>query len=330
MSAGFLADLISRGIAEGSFPSAAAVVGRGADIYDMACAGYIYLPDGSAPDAHTLYDMASLTKLMAPTMLALRAIEDGALALDDELSAFFDVSDDKARITIRMLMTHTGGFPASFRLTRGYREILSRPLATAPGGAPVYSCMGFILLGKIFEKLYATPLDILARERVFAPLHMTETGYLPKTGVFAHTEAGCVPGVVHDENARLLGGVSGNAGVFSNIRDMSRFARMLSLRGDGFIAPETLAMAIANYTPGYDVHRGLGFHLGGTPDNYIGTRFPPESFGHTGFTGTSLVVDPFSGLYAVLLTNRVHPSRENQKLFPFRRAFHDAVYEHYN
>ena len=132
--------------------------------------------------------------------------------------------------------------------------------------------------------------------------------------------------MVHDENARFLRGVSANAGVFSNIEDMIRFCTMLSKNGDGFLSTALMKKATVNYTPGFDVHRGLGFHMAGTEYNYMGDLFPVCSFGHTGFTGTSVAVDPTTGFYVILLSNRVHPTRENLKLFPFRRRLHNALY----
>ena len=160
---------------------------------------------------------------------------------------------------------------------------------------------------------------------------MASTGYLPTGDNIAATEISrrtgkLIQGVVHDENARFQGGVSGNAGVFSNVPDMIRFCEMLALGGKGYLAPATLQAAIRNRTPGFDTHRGLGFHLAGVDANFMGDLFPVDSFGHTGFTGTSFAIDPHTGFYVILLTNRVHPTRENLKLMRFRRAFHNALY----
>ena len=290
----------------------------------------------------TRFDLASLTKVVSTAMLALLAIEEGNLTLYDRVARFFEAPADKGDITILELMTHTGGFTPSFHLweiTDAPEDaagcILRYPLAAKPDGTPRYSCMGFILLGKILEKVYGTPLNTLAQSRVFEPLGMRQTGYNPSGGNIAPTEidpatGAALCGVVHDENARFLRGVSGNAGVFSDIGDMVRFASMLAMAGKGLLSPATLRMATHNYTPCYDVHRGLGFHLAGTPENFLGDLFPAASFGHTGFTGTSLAVDPESGLYAVLLTNRVHPTRENEKHIRFRRCFHNRVYAEYS
>ena len=191
--------------------------------------------------------------------------------------------------------------------------------------------MGYIVLGKVLETVYGRPLDVLAHERVFEPLGMTHTGYCPMGGNIAATEVDpgtgiAWQGIVHDENARFLRGVSANAGVFSDIHDMIRFAQMLARGGDGYLSPATLRRAIACQAEDGEVRRGLGFHLAGTPENFMGDLVPPSAFGHTGFTGTSLLVEPETGFFAVLLANRVHPTRENTRLFRFRRKMHNVLY----
>ena len=323
----FLNDMLQSAVSDGCFPWAVAAVGRRDRVLARAAAG--------GADFQTRFDMASVTKILAPTMLALLTIEWGSLTLYDNVSRFFDAPADKADITILELMTHTAGFEPHFFLSGDPDDaacaILRHPLAAARDGTPRYSCMGFILLGKILEKIYNAPLDEAAHAHVFESLGMSSTGYNPSGGNIAPTEADPVTGkvlcgVVHDENARYLGGVSGNAGVFSDIDDMILFASMLAREGNGFISPATLRKAIRNYTPGHDVHRGLGFHLAGTPENFMGDLFPDSSFGHTGFTGPSIAVDPETGLYAILLTNRVHPTRDNDKHLRFRRCFHNRVY----
>lgn len=328
----FYQKMLENAVAEGVAPSLVAAVGRGGQV----------LFEGAAGDANldTRFDMASMTKILAPTMLALRALEEGMLTLWDSVARFFpDAPPDKANITIFQLMTHTAGFTPAFWLEdvcngpeEAARCILRSPLeAYPPDGVARYSCMGYILLGKILETAYGAPLDALAQEHVFAPLGMRDTSYCPQGENIAPTETNAATGqawqgVVHDENARFLRGVSGNAGVFSNIRDCERFAAMLAAWGGGYLCEATLRRAIYNYTPGQEVHRGLGFHLGGTPLSFMGDLFPANSFGHTGFTGTSLVVDPHTGLYTVILSNRVYPTRANEKIFRFRRLFHNKVY----
>lgn len=237
-------------------------------------------------------------------------------------------------------MTHTSGIAAHFHLTdwtddpaKAVDVILAQPLVARPGEATIYSCMGYILLGKILEQVGGQHLDRLARDWVFDPLGMTRTTYRPE-GDIAPTEwdsinGRLICGTVHDENARFLKGISANAGVFSDLDDMIRFAVMLACGGsqaDGsaFLSPAMYRLATTNQTPGKSEHRGLGFQLAGD-GSFMGDLFPAGSFGHTGFTGTSLAVDPSSGLYVVLLTNRVNPTRDNLAIIRFRKIFHNAI-----
>lgn len=327
----FLQPMLSDAVSNGVFPSAVVAVGCRETVFATCAAG--------DANVHTRYDMASMTKIMATTMIALRALEEGQLTLFDTVSQYFDAPEDKAGLTIFQLMTHTAGFTPTFHLSDeidnpadAVDAIFKRPLEAIPDGVPRYSCMGYILLGKILESIYSASLKQIGHDLVFGPLHMKNTAYTPNSRKnIAPTEISpktgiAWQGVVHDENARFLNGVSGNAGIFSNIDDCIRFAQMLSMGGNGFLSPATLKLAISNHTPGHEAHRGLGFQLGGTPLTFMGDLFPPDSFGHTGFTGTSLVIDPSSGLYVVLLTNRVHPTRTNEKLFRFRLLFHNRIY----
>ena len=327
--------LIRQGLEQGAYPSAALAVGMGQTVYRKETYG-------NCRDT-TLFDMASVTKVLSPTMIAFRFIEEGLLRLYDCVGDFFpDAPADKRDITVLQLMTHTGGFAAHFYLsdlTDDPREtakvILEHPLAYAPGGDPVYSCMGYILLGKILEKLGSAPLDVLAEKLVFAPLDMTHTGYHP-TGDIAPTERDpatgkLLQGTVHDENARFLGGISANAGVFSDLNDMIVFARMLACGGrkdDGtaYLSPAMLQAALRNRTPdSKGEYRGLGFNLAGSPRNFLGDLLSPRAYGHTGFAGTSIAVDPDTGLWVVLLTNRICPTRENTRLVRMRSLVHNAA-----
>lgn len=336
-----LDDFLEKGVSEGCFPGAAAACGDGEHVFAISCKGKIS-ENGPEVNTDTRYDMASLSKILGPTMIALRAMEDGDLTLYDPLPMFFEhVPEDKQEITIFHLMTHTAGFTPSFWLSEAVsdpkdalRAILERPLESGVGEKPNYSCMGYIVLGKVLEKLYGKPLNEIAQERVFGPLGMTHTGYCPTGGNIAATEVDPATGiawqgVVHDENARFLNGVSANAGVFSDIQDMIRFAQMLARGGDGYLAESTLKKATRCHAATADVRRGLGFHLAGTPQNFMGELTPDTCFGHTGFTGTSLLVEPESGFFVVLLANRVHPTRENMKMFRFRRSLHNSLYSYY-
>ena len=322
--------LIQQGLEQGAYPSAALAVGIG----ERTLLKQTY---GDCDDT-TLFDMASLSKILGPTMIALRFLEEGCFRLYDTVADFFPQAPaDKRDITILQLMTHTGGFPAHFFLSdytsdpaEAAQVILDHPLSQAPGGDPIYSCMGYILLGKILEKISGQPLDELAEDWVFAPLRMKNTGYHP-AGICAPTELDpttgkCLQGIVHDENARFLQGISANAGVFSNLDDMITFVKMLSLGGSGYLAPATLAAALRNRTPdSKGEFRGLGFNLAGSPKSFLGDLLSPRAYGHTGFTGTSIALDPDTGLWVVLLTNRVCPSRNNLKLIRLRSLVHNAA-----
>ncbi len=326
--------LVEEGIRDGAYPSACLSIGIGGHIYAYRAFG--------AATTDTQYDIASMSKIVSTTMIAFHMLEEGRIRLCDTLGYFFaDAPDDKKDITLLQLMTHTSGIPAHFFLSDetsdpadAARVILAHPLEQAPGVGPIYTCMGYILLGRILEKLAGASIDVLAQKYVFDPLGMTHTGYRP-TGDIAPTERDSATGellcgVVHDENARFLGGLSGNAGVFSTLGDVTRFAQMLALggvtpEGARFLSPAMLRAAIVNHTPHADTYRGLGFHLAGSPANYMGDLIGRRSFGHTGFTGTSLAVDPDTGLFVVLLTNRVCPTRANVKLTRIRYLVHNAA-----
>ncbi len=327
--------LIRQGLEQGAYPCAALAVGIGDTLYLKRTYG--------ACTENTLFDMASVTKILSPTMIALRFLEEGRLRLYDCVGDFFpDAPADKQPITILQLMTHTSGIAAHFYLSDhtadpagAARVILEHPLAQKPGSDPVYSCMGYILLGKILEKIGGAPLDELAQSYVLTPLGMANTTYHP-TGDIAPTEMDSatgklLQGIVHDENARFLGGISANAGVFSNLNDMITFTKMLACdgrRSDGapFLSPATLRAATANHTPdSKGEFRGLGFNLAGSPRNFLGDLMSRRTYGHTGFTGTSVAVDPETGLWVVLLTNRVCPTRENRTLVRMRALVHNAA-----
>ena len=324
--------LLQQGLEQGAYPSAAAAAGIGPELYFKGTYGEC--------DTHTLFDLASVTKILSPTMIALRFLEEGKLRLTDAVGDFFpEAPADKRKITVEQLMTHTGGIGDHFYFSDftddpgdAVKVILEHPLEQPPGGDPIYTCLGYILLGKILEQVGGAPLDVLAERFVFAPLGMNRTGYHPQ-GDAAPTEADpatLIPfqGVVSDRNARFLGGISANAGVFSDLEDMIRFGKMLACGGAPILRADTLRAAIEDRTPdSAGEHRGLGFLLASTPGSFLGDRMGAQAYGHTGFTGTSIAVDPDTGLWVVLLTNRNCPTRTNTKLFPLRPLIHNAAAE---
>lgn len=331
--------MLEQGLKDGVFSCYAAAIGEGDTLLFRAYNGNrMRVPDVLPLTEEALFDMASLTKVVGTTMAALRLIDDGKLALYDTLDRFFDRCYGKETITVRHLMTHTAGLEHVCLWEQGITPeqavdtILRVPPRFAPGEQTLYSCIGYILLGKILETIEGEPLDRIVKRLVFEPLGMTHSCYCPpKEAICVATEvdpASGIPycGVVHDENARFMRGVSGNAGMFCPLDDVIRFATMLSKRGDGFLSSRLFELAVHDFTPACEESRGLGFQLHGDKPFPAGDLIAFGSYGHTGFTGTSLYVDAKSGRYVVLLTNRIHPSRDNPQIFPFRRRFHNLVF----
>lgn len=333
---------VEQNISEELFPGAVICLGSMCHLRCMRAFGTL---DGERPvTLDTKYDMASVSKVAATTMVALRMLQDGALHLRDTVGSFFPAAEDKRGITVEQLMTHTSGIP-TFRIDealnrRGYTleeaiaATLDTPLHAKPGEETEYSCNGYIVLGGILERVGAMPLDRLARRLVFEPLQMMDTGYAPIDGVCAPTgwdpDSGAhVCGIHYDRNARYMRGVAGNAGVFSTIKDMARMAEMLAgggrFRGETFLSPEMFGEAVRCRTPSCAQHWGLGLMLS-DGKNAMGTAFPPHAFGHTGSTGTSICVDAERGYYVVALTNRLFYGRDDQRILAFRRRLHDLGY----
>ena len=340
--------LLDESIEQGCFPGYCFALGDRSGELCRGYGGYRSLtPEKIKLNAETLFDMASLTKILSPTMITLRLIEEGQLSLYDKLGLFFDTPADKKEITIFHLMTHSSGLPDHFFLQEAcegpedaVKAILSRELSYETGKEVEYTCMGYILLGKILEKITGKDLKELSEQYVFKPLAMKNTGYLPSGENIAPTEynkelGACLKGVVHDENAGFLNGISGNAGVFSDINDMSRFVFMLANRGYDpvskrrYLDGRIFERAVRNYTPHLSESRGLGFVINDFRLSSSGDLFSLGSYGHTGFTGTSFWVDNDTGFYAVLLTNRVHPDRSNDKIIRIRRLFHNLAMNEY-
>lgn len=337
---------IEKAIEEGYFPSAVLAIGKASELFVCEARGIIDIETREANNISTLYDMASLTKVFATTTLALKFIELGKISLSDNLGYYFTCDEEKQNINIFDLMTHTSGI-SNFSIKNevsdselALNSILNFPLAFERTTDVLYSDMGFILLGKVLEKVGEDNLDSLTKRYIFDPLDMNNTGFNPnRTTNVASTEYNSdmkahIKGFVHDGNARFLGGISGHAGLFSDINDCIKFVSMFSRFGETgsgrFLSRATIEKAITNYTMGMSENRGLGFKIYGGKNNFMGDLFSSSSFGHTGFTGTSFVVDPITGLYAILLTNRVHPTRDNLEIIRFRKIFHNIIASNYN
>ncbi len=264
-------------------------------------------------DEHTLFDMASVTKIVATTSLCLLAMEKGWIKTTDKLSKFFPgCPTDKENITLGQLLTHTSGIGGhqALNLPENTYEniaekILQLPLTYPTGTEVNYSCPGFILLGKILELVFGERLDVLFQKYIAEPLGMAESGFLPDrtNNIVNHNSTEELRGVVNDYNCQFLGGVAGNAGLFSNIADMTRYVNFLQKKGSPLISEATFLPYIENYTPECSQDRGLGFLYVTPRYNQAGGLFPAGSFGHCGHTGQSVFLDPESGFYVIILSD---------------------------
>ncbi len=335
---------LDQAVRDSAFPGAVAVVGDAGGILASASAGTLDWTPSPRPGLGTLWDIASLTKVVGLTTAIMRLTEAGTLSLDAPVQRYLPewTGPGKERVTVRDLLTHTTGLPAFRRL---YLETTDRdtlismvvetPLDTVPGARMVYSDFGLILAGRIVERVTGELLDRHLAGAVFEPLGMRETRYRPPPELLARiapTEfdpwrGRHVHGQVHDENTAVMGGVSAHAGLFSTARDLARFARMYLNRGtlDGvhFLDPRTIALFTRVQDPALS-HRALGWETP-TGANSAGRRLSAAAFGHTGFTGTSLWIDPENELFVLLMSNRVNPSRENRRVYDLRGALADAV-----
>lgn len=337
--------IVKVAIEEAVAPGVAIAVGRNGHIGYMKGYGYIdwNQPGSAAVDTNTLYDLASLTKVIATTTVAMILEEAGQLDLNRTVVSYLPEfnSPEKAQITVRQLLTHSGGLEAGaniYRTAKGRDQYLAqinaRPLEYTPGTRMIYSDWDMIILQLVMERITGKTLDVLAAEKIFKPLGMVDTQFQPPVSLRPRTaptqmdnERGLLWGSVHDENAWAMGGVAGHAGLFSTAKDLAIFSMTLLNGGEGpngvrIVKPATLARWTARQ--GKESSRTLGWDSpeGGSS---AGQFFSPWSFGHTGFTGTSIWIDPEKDLFVVVLTNRVNPISSNNRHVQLRRDVADAV-----
>jgi uncharacterized protein YbbC (DUF1343 family)/CubicO group peptidase (beta-lactamase class C family) len=331
--------VVGQGLADGRMPGAVVVVGRGDTVvFEKAYGQRAVVPLAEAMTVDTVFDMASLTKVVATTTAVMQLVERGVVRLNDPVASWVPGFEryGKGGVTVRHLLTHVSGLRPDVDLGdawKGYEAAIAlatdEVLQSPPGARFVYSDINFFLLGHIVARASGLPLERYVAERIFIPLGMTDSGFLPpieRMGRVAPTER-CrfldawpckapdvdpLRGVVHDPTARRMGGVAGHAGLFSTARDMTRFARMLlgggALNGRRVLAPLTVAKMIQPATPpGMTSLRGLGWDVDTSFSANRGELMPIGSFGHTGFTGTSLWVDPKTKLFVIFLSSRLHP-----------------------
>lgn len=331
-------EIVQAGIAAKAAPGAVVLIGRGDQtVYEKAYGTRATVPSIEPMTLDTVFDLASLTKVVATTTAVMTLVEQGRVRLNDPVASFVPGFDryGKAGITVRHLLTHVSGLRPDVDLHpwTGYDAALALAIdevpTTAPGEQFVYSDINFFLLGDIVARVTGESLDKYLTRVVFGPLGLRDTGFLPAKTLLpriAPTErcaeqdawpckrpdAAPLRGVVHDPTARRMGGVAGHAGLFSTAQDLQRFARMLinggELDGVRILSPATVARMITPVTlPANAGTRGLGWDIDTSFSSNRGDLFPIGSYGHTGFTGTSLWIDPASKSYVIFLSSRLHP-----------------------
>ena len=332
--------LLDEAVGDGGIPGAVAAAGQGPVTLGRWAAGQADAIAGRPMRPDTVFDLASLTKVVATTTVTLALASRDELGLGDPVAAYLPdaaVGRD-GRVAVSHLLTHTSGLPGSRRFYRwcGSRADLLRDLhlitpERPPGSGVAYSDPGFMLLGEVVAAVAGEPLDAAVRRLVTGPLGLAATRFRPNGPAerFAATErradGTAWTGVVHDENARLLGGVAGHAGLFAPADDLARFAAWW-VSDDDAVVPAALRQAAATcQTEGLGGRRGYGWACPGDAFDIVGAWWPATAVSHTGFTGTSLALDPASGLWVVLLTNAVHAGRDATAVQALRRAVHEAV-----
>ncbi|HKE21785.1 MAG TPA: exo-beta-N-acetylmuramidase NamZ domain-containing protein [Bryobacteraceae bacterium] len=331
--------VINEAIQQGRLPGAVLLVGHdGQIVYRKAYGNRAVYPQTEAMTADTVFDLASLTKVIATTSSLMKLFEEGRFRLNDRITDYFpEFQGGHSTITIRNLFTHFSGLKPDVPLNTpwsGYDTGIKLACTDPPDGPPgvryVYSDINFILLGELVQRLSGQPLSDYARDHVFQPLGMKETMFQPPVSLrsrIAPTErtpkdGPPLRGVVHDPTARNMGGVAGHAGLFSTADDLSRFAQMMinggELDGVRFVSPLTIQKFTEPQSPpDQSILRGLGWDIDSPHSGNRGELFPIGSFGHTGFTGTSIWIDPSTKTYVILLANSVHPT-QRPALTPLR------------
>ncbi len=340
----------------GIFPGSRYLVARGKEVLEEGWLGNsVVTPEIIPTTRDTLYDLASLTKPLVTGALSTLLAGRGRLHLESALEEYLPETAGRwiGRATLLELLAHRSGLPAWLPLylkvsdRDGYlREISSLTPEYRPGTRVTYSCLGYILMTLVLERVSGLPLDELARLEIFSPLGLQETFFRPPAALRCRVAAtemgnrreeemagdagrdflgwrqGVIWGECHDLNAYTLGGVSGNAGLFSSAQDLHAMALELLGCGRGLYDEKCLGLLREDLTPRLNENRSVGWQLARTPDCSAGPLLSPEAMGHTGFTGTSIWIDPEAGWILVLLTNRVHPHYRPVDMNAVRRQFH--------
>lgn len=342
-----LKNYLQSSISDSAFPGCAITVGyRNHLLFDEAFGRFTYDPLASPDQPNSIFDLASVTKVVVTTTLTMILYEQGRLNLDWPVQYVIPefMGEGKDQVTIRNLLTHTSGLPGWVKFyetlqgkERIVQEICRTALIYQPGTKTIYSDLGMILMQKVLETIAQKPLNLLFEENVAVPLEMDRTFYNPdpkylneivptEISVFHHQ---LVHGFVHDENSFAMGGVSGHAGLFSTAEDLAVFCQMY-LNGGIYkfrriLQPETINLFTSPQNLVDGSTRAIGWDTRSEDHSMAGNYMSMQAFGHSGFTGTTVWIDPVNDIFVVLLTNRVYPSRENQKIQKVRPQVHDYV-----
>jgi serine-type D-Ala-D-Ala carboxypeptidase len=340
-------DVLRAAIAQKAFPAASVAITRGRKLVALKALGrFTFDPGSQEVSTDTAFDLASVSKVVATSTMAMILYERGLLDLEVLLISVapeFGTEDARRdQITVRMLLAHSSGLPAYEKLflsTTSREDLLRRALAVPlrydPGTHAEYSDIGFIILGLVLERIADESLDEFCAREVFSPLGMIHTTFnppadwranIPPTADDRTFRKRVIQGEVQDENASLMGGVAGHAGVFSTAADVATFAHAILAGGTPILRSQTIATFTRRESSPSGTSRALGWDTPSAPSQ-SGKYFSPSSFGHLGYTGTSLWIDPERQLSVTLLTNRTWPDCSNQAIKEVRPRFHDAVVE---
>jgi CubicO group peptidase (beta-lactamase class C family) len=338
-------EILAEGVAKHVFPGASvAITSKGALVGYQGFGHYTYEKKARAVEAESIFDIASLTKVGATTSMAMLLHDRGQLDIDSyvigTLPEFALGDERREEVTFRMLLAHTSGLPAwvpLYKKAKNKANMLQAaaevPFASNPGSRAEYSDVGFILLGEALEQLSGSPLESFCELDIFKRLEMTSTRFNPDKKSKAQTVPSAngqeirnrvIQGEVHDENAFMMGGIAGHAGLFSTAADLAKFAHCLLSGGSPLFKPETVELFTRRQESPAGTSRALGWDTPSKPSQ-SGQYFFPGSYGHLGYTGTSLWMDPERELSVTLLTNRTWPDSKNQAIKELRPRFHDAV-----
>ena len=340
--------LMISAVSDSIFPGAVLLFGVDDKIlYNKSFGHYTYDKTSKPISVNSIFDLASVSKVVGTTSAAMILVDEGKLNLDERVIKYLPEfnNNGKEKITIRNLLVHNSGLAAFKKYYDEFstpeevvNDIMNLELTYEPGTKYVYSDLGMVTLQKVIERITGKSLDDFLEENLFQPLGMNSTMYNPSNDI----KQNCVPtelddfwrmrllqGEVHDERAFMLNGVAGHAGLFSTAEDLSKFVRMLlndgKSNGEKIISKNIISEWTTKQSDQSD--RALGWDTRSEENSSSGKYFSMSSFGHTGYTGTSIWIDKENKLFVILLTNRVHPTRKNRKIIKFRPIIHDAIFQ---